>query len=67
MRKRRAVEGKMRPVVIHAGAAMEALDKLNRLSESHDHRIWPAPYGVVGDYLPNGLGQQLKFPLVWKP
>lgn len=29
-------------------------------------REWPAQYGVVGDYVPNGFWKQLKFPFVWK-
>ncbi|NRF70447.1 sterol desaturase family protein [Aquincola sp. S2] len=29
-------------------------------------REWPEQYGVVGDYVPNGFWQQLKFPFVWK-
>ncbi len=29
-------------------------------------RKWPNEYGVVGDYVPNGFWQQLKFPFVWK-
>jgi sterol desaturase/sphingolipid hydroxylase (fatty acid hydroxylase superfamily) len=29
-------------------------------------RPWPAQYGVVGDYVPNGFFKQLAFPFVWK-
>ena len=29
-------------------------------------RKWPAHYGVVGDYVPNGFWKQVKFPFVWK-
>jgi sterol desaturase/sphingolipid hydroxylase (fatty acid hydroxylase superfamily) len=29
-------------------------------------RDWPAQYGVVGDYVPNGFWKQFKFPFVWK-
>lgn len=29
-------------------------------------RAWPARYGVVGDYVPNGFVKQLAFPFVWK-
>ena len=29
-------------------------------------RKWPAQYGVVGDYVPNGFWKQFKFPFVWK-
>jgi len=29
-------------------------------------REWPAQYGVVGDYVPNGFVKQLAFPFVWK-
>jgi sterol desaturase/sphingolipid hydroxylase (fatty acid hydroxylase superfamily) len=29
-------------------------------------RKWPERYGVVGDYVPNGFWQQLKFPFVWR-
>lgn len=29
-------------------------------------REWPARYGVVGDYVPNGFWKQLLFPFVWK-
>jgi sterol desaturase/sphingolipid hydroxylase (fatty acid hydroxylase superfamily) len=29
-------------------------------------REWPAQYGVVGDYVPNGFLKQLAFPFVWK-
>jgi sterol desaturase/sphingolipid hydroxylase (fatty acid hydroxylase superfamily) len=29
-------------------------------------REWPAQYGVVGDYVPNGFWKQFKFPFVWK-
>ena len=29
-------------------------------------RAWPEPYGVVGDYVPNGFFKQLAFPFVWK-
>lgn len=27
---------------------------------------WPAQYGVVGDYVPNGFWKQVKFPFVWR-
>ena len=30
-------------------------------------RAWPAHYGVVGDYVPNGFWKQLLFPFTWKP
>ena len=30
-------------------------------------REWPACYGVLGDYVPEGFWKQLKFPFVWKP
>ncbi len=30
-------------------------------------RTWPAHYGVVGDYVPNGFWKQFLFPFVWKP
>ena len=30
-------------------------------------RTWPAHYGVVGDYVPNGFWKQLLFPFTWKP
>jgi sterol desaturase/sphingolipid hydroxylase (fatty acid hydroxylase superfamily) len=30
-------------------------------------RTWPAQYGVVGDYVPNGFWKQLLFPFTWKP
>ena len=30
-------------------------------------REWPADYGVVGDYVPNGFFKQLAFPFVWRP
>lgn len=29
-------------------------------------REWPARYGVVGDYVPNGFWKQVKFPFTWK-
>ncbi|GAB4555547.1 MAG: sterol desaturase family protein [Rhizobacter sp.] len=29
-------------------------------------RTWPAQYGVVGDYVPNGFWKQLRFPFTWK-
>jgi sterol desaturase/sphingolipid hydroxylase (fatty acid hydroxylase superfamily) len=29
-------------------------------------REWPAHYGVVGDYVPNGFWKQVKFPFTWK-
>ncbi len=29
-------------------------------------RPWPAQYGVLGDYVPNGFWKQLKFPFTWK-
>ena len=29
-------------------------------------RAWPAQYGVVGDYVPNGFCKQLLFPFTWK-
>ncbi|MEW6707878.1 MAG: sterol desaturase family protein [Pseudomonadota bacterium] len=29
-------------------------------------REWPRQYGVVGDYVPNGFWQQLKFPFTWR-
>jgi sterol desaturase/sphingolipid hydroxylase (fatty acid hydroxylase superfamily) len=29
-------------------------------------REWPERYGVLGDYVPNGFWQQVKFPFVWK-
>ena len=29
-------------------------------------REWPAQYGVLGDYVPNGFWKQVKFPFVWK-
>ncbi|MEO7243042.1 MAG: sterol desaturase family protein [Variovorax sp.] len=29
-------------------------------------RLWPERYGVVGDYVPDGIFRQLKFPFVWK-
>ncbi len=29
-------------------------------------RKWPEPNGVQGDYMPNGLWSQLKFPFTWK-
>jgi len=28
-------------------------------------RDWPARYGVVGDYVPNGFWKQFKFPFLW--
>lgn len=30
-------------------------------------REWPAKYGVLGDYVPEGFWKQLKFPFTWKP
>ena len=30
-------------------------------------RTWPAKYGVVGDYVPNGFWKQLLFPFTWRP
>ena len=30
-------------------------------------RAWPAHYGVVGDYVPDGFWKQLAFPFVWRP
>ena len=29
-------------------------------------REWPKDYGVLGDYVPNGFINQLKFPFTWK-
>jgi sterol desaturase/sphingolipid hydroxylase (fatty acid hydroxylase superfamily) len=29
-------------------------------------RAWPAAYGVLGDYVPNGFVKQLGFPFTWK-
>ena len=29
-------------------------------------KLWPAQYGVLGDYVPNGFFKQLKFPFTWK-
>lgn len=29
-------------------------------------REWPSDYGVLGDYVPNGFVNQLKFPFTWK-
>jgi hypothetical protein len=29
-------------------------------------RQWPAAYGVLGDYVPDGFVKQLVFPFVWK-
>lgn len=29
-------------------------------------KLWPQAYGVLGDYVPNGFGKQLKFPFTWK-
>lgn len=29
-------------------------------------RAWPSDYGVLGDYVPNGFFNQLKFPFTWK-
>lgn len=29
-------------------------------------REWPSEYGVLGDYVPNGFFNQLKFPFTWK-
>lgn len=29
-------------------------------------RAWPAQYGVLGDYVPNGFWKQLRFPFTWK-
>ncbi|MES2888143.1 MAG: sterol desaturase family protein [Pseudomonadota bacterium] len=31
----------------------------------HSDRRWPAQYGVVGDYVPNGFWRQLLFPFRW--
>jgi sterol desaturase/sphingolipid hydroxylase (fatty acid hydroxylase superfamily) len=30
-------------------------------------RAWPARYGVVGDYVPDGFVRQTLFPFTWKP
>ncbi len=30
-------------------------------------RAWPAHYGVVGDYVPNGFWKQVMFPFTWRP
>ena len=30
-------------------------------------REWPAKYGVLGDYVPEGFWKQFKFPFTWKP
>jgi sterol desaturase/sphingolipid hydroxylase (fatty acid hydroxylase superfamily) len=30
-------------------------------------REWPARYGVLGDYVPDGFWRQLAFPFTWKP
>ncbi len=30
-------------------------------------RTWPAHYGVVGDYVPNGFWKQVMFPFTWRP
>lgn len=30
-------------------------------------RQWPAHYGVLGDYVPDGYVKQLAFPFTWKP
>jgi sterol desaturase/sphingolipid hydroxylase (fatty acid hydroxylase superfamily) len=30
-------------------------------------REWPARYGVVGDYVPDGFVRQLLFPFTWRP
>ena len=32
----------------------------------HSDREWPAHYGVVGDYVPQGFWRQLLFPFTWK-
>ena len=29
-------------------------------------KVWPAQYGVLGDYVPNGFFKQFKFPFTWK-
>jgi sterol desaturase/sphingolipid hydroxylase (fatty acid hydroxylase superfamily) len=29
-------------------------------------RAWPARYGVLGDYMPDGFWAQLKFPFTWR-
>ena len=29
-------------------------------------RLWPAHYGVLGDYVPDGFVKQFKFPFTWK-
>ena len=29
-------------------------------------KVWPKSYGVLGDYVPDGFLQQLKFPFTWK-
>ena len=29
-------------------------------------KIWPAQYGVLGDYVPKGFWAQFKFPFTWK-
>ncbi len=29
-------------------------------------RMWPAHYGVLGDYVPNGFWRQVAFPFTWK-
>jgi sterol desaturase/sphingolipid hydroxylase (fatty acid hydroxylase superfamily) len=31
------------------------------------NREWPARYGVVGDYVPDGFLKQLAFPFTWRP
>jgi sterol desaturase/sphingolipid hydroxylase (fatty acid hydroxylase superfamily) len=32
----------------------------------HSDKPWPERYGVLGDYVPNGFWQHMKFPFVWK-
>ena len=27
---------------------------------------WPVPYGVKGDYVPDGFWKQVLFPFTWK-
>lgn len=29
-------------------------------------RMWPAQYGVLGDYVPDGFWKQFKFPFTWR-
>ncbi len=29
-------------------------------------KLWPQPYGVLGDDVPDGFFKQLQFPIVWK-